>query len=118
MSKIYDVIVCGGGFAGIAAALASARKGKKTVLFEKQYMLGGLGTAGIITVISYPIVGVFGAVVAAPFVPTMVLAGICLLTTMSFLVKAITTPDFKWRKDGIGIGFFLATKRKTSCSQR
>ncbi|MBR5809360.1 MAG: O-antigen ligase family protein [Clostridia bacterium] len=73
-------------------------------------ILGALmivGTAGIITVISYPIVGVFGAVVAAPFVPTMVLAGICLLTTMSFLVKAITTPDFKWRKDGIGIGFFL-----------
>ena len=46
----YDVAVCGGGFAGISAALASARHGKKTVLFEKQYMLGGLGTAGIVTI--------------------------------------------------------------------
>ena len=46
----YDVAVCGGGFAGISAALASARQGKKTVLFEKQYMLGGLGTAGIVTI--------------------------------------------------------------------
>ncbi len=48
--KEYDVAVCGGGFAGISAALASARQGKKTVLFEKQYTLGGLGTAGIVTI--------------------------------------------------------------------
>ena len=46
----YDVAVCGGGFAGISAALAAARMGKKTVLFEKQYMLGGLATAGLITI--------------------------------------------------------------------
>lgn len=46
----YDVAVCGGGFAGIAAALAAARGGKKTVLFERQYMLGGLGTAGLIAI--------------------------------------------------------------------
>lgn len=48
--KKYDVAVCGGGVAGIAAALAAVRQGKKTVLFEKQYMLGGLGTAGLITI--------------------------------------------------------------------
>ncbi|MBE6610502.1 MAG: FAD-dependent oxidoreductase, partial [Ruminococcaceae bacterium] len=48
--KEYDVAVCGGGFGGIAAALASARQGKKTVLFEKQFILGGLGTAGIVTI--------------------------------------------------------------------
>ena len=46
----YDIAVCGGGFAGIAAALAAARLGKKVILFEKQYMLGGLGTAGLITI--------------------------------------------------------------------
>lgn len=46
----YDVAVCGGGFAGISAALAAARQGKRVVLFEKQYMLGGLGTAGIVTI--------------------------------------------------------------------
>lgn len=48
--KEYDVCVCGGGFAGISAALASARCGKRTVLFEKEYMLGGLGTAGLVTI--------------------------------------------------------------------
>ena len=48
--KNYDVAVCGGGFAGISAALAAAREGKKVVLFEKEYMLGGLGTAGLVTI--------------------------------------------------------------------
>ncbi len=66
-----------------------------------------VGVTGLIAVMTYPVVGVFGAVFAAPFVPTMVLAGICILTTISFFVKAIITPDFKWRKDGIGIGIFL-----------
>ncbi len=46
----YDVAVCGGGFAGVSAALAAAREGKKVILFEKEYMLGGLGTAGLITI--------------------------------------------------------------------
>ena len=45
-----DVLVCGGGFAGISAALAAARRGKKTVLLERQFMLGGLGTAGLVTI--------------------------------------------------------------------
>ena len=46
----YDVAVCGGGIAGIAAALAVAREGKKVVLIEKQFILGGLATAGLITI--------------------------------------------------------------------
>lgn len=48
--KQYDIAVCGGGFAGISAALAAAREGKKVILFEKEYMLGGLGTAGLVTI--------------------------------------------------------------------
>ncbi len=50
IAKEYDVAVCGGGFGGIAAALAAARQGKKVVLFERQFMLGGLGTAGLVTI--------------------------------------------------------------------
>lgn len=46
----YDVAVCGGGFAGISAALAAARQGRRIVLFEKQFLLGGLGTSGIVTI--------------------------------------------------------------------
>lgn len=45
-----DVLVCGGGIAGISAALAAARQGKRVILLEKQYMLGGLATAGLVTI--------------------------------------------------------------------
>ncbi len=46
----YDTIVCGGGVAGIAAALSAARCGAKTLLLEREYMLGGLATAGLVTI--------------------------------------------------------------------
>ena len=45
----YDVIVVGGGVAGIAAAVAASRNGAKTLLMEKSCMLGGLATAGLIS---------------------------------------------------------------------
>lgn len=42
----YDVAVCGGGMAGIAAAIAAARQGARTVLVEKAGWLGGMGITG------------------------------------------------------------------------
>lgn len=50
VNDTYDVAVCGGGIAGISAALAAARGGKRVILLEKQWMLGGLGTAGLVTI--------------------------------------------------------------------
>lgn len=44
----YDVVVCGGGIAGVAAALAASRRGRKVLLVEKQSVLGGLATSGLI----------------------------------------------------------------------
>lgn len=46
----WDVAVVGGGFAGAAAALASARRGRKTLLVEREFLLGGLGTLGLVTI--------------------------------------------------------------------
>ena len=45
----YDVAVCGGGIAGISAALAAARRGASVLLVETSYILGGLATSGLVT---------------------------------------------------------------------
>jgi hypothetical protein len=41
-----DVLVAGGGMAGIAAAIAAARSGARTILVEKAGWLGGMGITG------------------------------------------------------------------------
>ncbi|MBQ8510718.1 MAG: FAD-dependent oxidoreductase [Clostridia bacterium] len=50
VSSECDVLVCGGGVAGIAAALSAARNGARVTLLEREFMLGGLGTLGLVTI--------------------------------------------------------------------
>ncbi len=45
-----DVLVVGGGLAGVSAAVAAARQGKKVILLEKSIVLGGLATLGHVCV--------------------------------------------------------------------
>jgi len=45
----HDVLVLGGGPAGIAAAVSAARLGARTLLVERYGFLGGMGTAGGVT---------------------------------------------------------------------
>ncbi len=44
-----DVVVCGAGPAGVAAAVAAARKGARTRLLEVNGCLGGIWTAGLLS---------------------------------------------------------------------
>lgn len=48
VSGEYDVIVCGGGPAGIGAAIMLARNGAKTLLIEQLAFLGGVATGAFI----------------------------------------------------------------------
>jgi hypothetical protein len=45
----YEVAVLGGGPAGIAAAVAASRAGRRTLLIERYGFLGGMGTAAGVT---------------------------------------------------------------------
>ena len=46
LRRATEVLVCGGGLGGVAAALGAARAGARTVLLERQAFLGGVATAG------------------------------------------------------------------------
>lgn len=45
-----DVLVAGGGIAGVSAALAAARNGSDVLLLEREFGLGGLATLGLIAI--------------------------------------------------------------------
>lgn len=47
--KTYDLVVAGGGPAGVAAALAAARQGLQVLLVEGQGQLGGTATSGLVS---------------------------------------------------------------------
>ena len=57
--ETFDVLVAGGGMAGIAAAIASARQGAHTLLIEKAGWLGGMGITGATGLHSF--FNIFGA---------------------------------------------------------
>ena len=44
----FDVIVVGGGIAGVAAAIAASRNNSKVCIVEKECSLGGLATLGLV----------------------------------------------------------------------
>ena len=44
----YDVLIIGGGVAGVASAISAAESGVKVALVERSCMLGGLATMGMI----------------------------------------------------------------------
>lgn len=61
-----DVLVCGGGPAGTAAAVAAARQGARVTLIERYNHLGGLATGGLVLVLPHffdhgrPVIGGIG----------------------------------------------------------
>lgn len=47
----YDVVVVGGGAAGLAASVAAASRGARTALVERYGFLGGMATAGMVSTV-------------------------------------------------------------------
>ena len=46
----YEVVVVGGGMAGVGAAVAASRAGAKTILVENTSALGGIATMGLVNI--------------------------------------------------------------------
>ena len=62
--KKYDVVVVGGGFAGVSAAIAAARTGSRVALIQDRKVLGGnnsseirVGLGGRLNIGLYPSLG-------------------------------------------------------------
>lgn len=99
MNTDYDVAVCGGGFAGISAALAAAREGRRVVLFEKQYMLGGLGTAGLCTSVNETLWDVMRVIPCCAV--TGQAAGTAAAMTSDFSALNVQALQERLRKNGV-----------------
>lgn len=61
----YDVVVVGGGAAGLASAVTAARAGARTALIERYGFLGGMATAAMVSTIC----GLYRTSVAGPPAP-------------------------------------------------
>lgn len=48
LTKKYDLVVAGGGLAGVSAAVSAAREGVSVLLVERYGFLGGMATAGLV----------------------------------------------------------------------
>ena len=45
-TRVFDVVIAGGGTAGVVAAIAAARQGAKTILIESKGYPGGVAVEG------------------------------------------------------------------------
>ena len=85
-----DLVVVGGGPAGISAAVAGARNGLDVVLLERYPYLGGLASGGMVLVLDDMCNG-----------REVSVRGICreLIGRMERLGLAVTPPEQDWRSD-------------------
>jgi hypothetical protein len=85
-----DLVVVGGGPAGISAAVAGARNGLDVVLLERYPYLGGLASGGMVLVLDDMCNG-----------GEVSVRGICreLIGRMERLGLAVTPPEQDWRSD-------------------
>lgn len=91
----------------IAAAAAGAAAGAAAAFNIKLGIMAVPALFALLCVFSSPVSGVYFAVFSAPFLPTMALAGICMLSMLSLFLRSLYVKTFRWRFEGIGFGLIM-----------
>lgn len=91
----------------VMTALIGAVSGGVMAVSFKYGIIIAPALLAVFAVLASPVVGVYMAVFAAPFVPTMALAGLCILTMMSLFFRSLYTKTFKWKFEGVGFGLLM-----------
>ncbi|MGN1115413.1 MAG: O-antigen ligase family protein [Candidatus Ornithomonoglobus sp.] len=93
----------------IAAILMGVLTGGIMAVMPLYGMLIPFAAFGMLLVLQYPVTGVYAAVFVAPLIPfsSMPIAGICLWTTVSLVIKSILDKKFVWKRDGVGIALLI-----------
>src|SRR5271167_5268818 len=86
-----DVVVVGGGPAGLSAAVSAARAGASVTLVERYPYLGGLASGGMVLVLDDMCNG-----------DEITVRGICaeMIERLERVGLAVTPPESEWRSDG------------------
>ena len=98
VSGVYDVLVAGGGIAGVAAAVAAARLGAKVCLLEKTCALGGLATLGNV-IVWLPLCDGRGRQVSGGLAEELLKLSVADLRRNHRFARFVGIPDC-WRPDG------------------
>ncbi len=123
-SKVVDIVKSAAGFKDldfeffdksyvsgvtrlVLAALAGLLAGAAMTVSPIIGLAVPFAAFGMLLVMYVPIMGVFAAVFAAPFVPTMVLAGLCIWTVLALVIKSLADESFKWRREGVGLSIII-----------
>ena len=93
-----------GGLRLIPAAAVGVITGAVTIFMPLYGALVPFAAFGMLLVLEYPITGVYAAVFIAPLIPfsSMPLAGICLWTMISLVIKSVYDENFRWKREGLG----------------
>ncbi len=120
-SKIVDIIKAALGFKELDFNFFDEESAKKNLIspllvgiltgvvmaFSPIGILIPFALFGAILVMYAPITGVYAAVFLGAIIPTMLLAMICIWTTLSLLIKALCTKNFKWKLGPTALGLLI-----------
>jgi len=98
LKKVFPLII------SILLGCLSAVFKEKSIVFMA---IPVVSYVGIFLVLKYPLVGIFATFFLAPFIPTMLLAGLVLFTGFSYIVYSVSNGLDRWKVDGVGVGLSI-----------